>query len=150
VAANIPGNLLGGVLLKLGVKRWAVFASGALTMGLLSLVIFSSGAPDALRFACVLAYSVIGGVIPGVIFSATPVHAKSPQHIGTTNGMIMQSSHLSQFVVPIVVAWTATHLGGWSASRDAMLVLAGIGISAAIAAGLIERRLERGAAGAAS
>jgi predicted MFS family arabinose efflux permease len=150
VAANIPGNLLGGVLLKLGVKRWAVFASGALTMGLLSLVIFSSGAPDALRFACVLAYSVIGGVIPGVIFSATPVHAKSPQHIGTTNGMIMQSSHLSQFVVPIVVAWTATHLGGWSASRDAMLVLAGIGIAAAIAAGRFERRLERVAAGAAS
>jgi len=101
VAANIPGNLLGGILLKAGVRRWAVLAAGAFAMGVLSLGIFAPAAPDALRFTCVLLYSVIGGVIPGVIFSATPVHARSPQHIGTTNGMIMQSSHLSQFIVPI-------------------------------------------------
>jgi nitrate/nitrite transporter NarK len=93
---------------------------------------------------------VIGGISPGVIFSATPVHARSPQHIGTTNGMIMQASHLSQFVVPIAVAWTAAHLGGWSASLRAMLLLACAGVAAAVAVGRFERRLERRSGAAAS
>lgn len=150
VAANIPGNLLGGVLLKAGVKRWAVMASGALAMGLLAIGIFASGASDGLRFACVLLFSLLGGVIPGAIFSATPVHARSPQHIGTTNGMIMQASHLSQFIVPIVVAWVASHLGGWSATLAAMLALAGTCIAAALALGRFERRLERRGPAAAS
>lgn len=150
VAANIPGNLLGGILLRAGVKRWAVMAFGALAMGLLAVGIFAAGAPDAFRFACVLVFSFLGGVIPGAIFSATPVHARSPQHIGTTNGMIMQASHLSQFVVPIVVAWIASRLGGWSATLAAMLLLACTGIGAALALGRFERRLERRAAVGAS
>lgn len=150
VAANIPGNLLGGVLLRQGVARWAVMSAGAAAMGVTALGILSSDIPDGLRFACVLAFSLLGGVIPGAIFSATPVHAKSPQHIGTTNGMIMQASHLSQFIVPILVAWVASRFGGWSGSRNTMLALACAGIAAALAVGRFERRIERRAGVAAS
>jgi MFS family permease len=141
VAANIPGTLLGGWLLTLGMARGAVMSLGAISMGLLSLGILADGIPDALRFACILAFSTLGGVIPGTIFSATPLHAKSPQHIGTTNGMIMQASHSSQFIVPILVAWVASRFGGWSASLNTMLVLAGLGVAAALAVGRFERRL---------
>lgn len=141
VAANIPGNLLGGYLLKWGMKRWVVMCSGAAAMAVTAVGVLASAAPDGLRFACVLAFSLLGGMIPGAIFSATPVHAKSHQHVGTTNGMIMQASHLSQFVVPVAVAWVASGLGGWSASLGAMLSLAGIGVAAALAVGRYERRL---------
>ena len=141
VAANVPGVLLGGLLLHRGMPRWAVMSLGAAAMGIAALGILANGAPDGLRFGCVLAFSMLGGMIPGVIFSATPVHAKSPQHIGTTNGMIMQASHIGQFSIPILVAWVASRFGGWSASLGTMLALACAGVAAGIAVGRFERRL---------
>lgn len=149
VAINIPGNLLGGVLLRSGMPRWLVMASGAAAMALTGLAALS-GATDSVRFACVLSFSLLGGVIPGAIFSATPLHARSPQHIGTTNGMIMQASHLSQFAIPILVAWLAATTGSWASSRGALLGLALAGVLAAFAVGHFERLLVRGNAAPAS
>jgi nitrate/nitrite transporter NarK len=100
-----------------------------------------SALPDAARIACALAFSVLGGVIPAAVFSGTPVHAKSPAHIGTTNGMVTQASHLSQFVVPILIAWVASRAGNWGASLWVMLTLAAIGVAAGLAVGRFERRL---------
>jgi cyanate permease len=140
VAINIPGNQLGGWLLKRGVPRVAVLAGGALAMGLGALGLLAASAPDAVRLTCALAFSLLGGVIPAAVFSGTTVHAKSPEHIGTMNGMLMQASHLSQFVLPILFAWVASRGGGWSASLGTMLLLAGAGIAAGLAVGRIERR----------
>jgi DHA1 family inner membrane transport protein len=141
VAINIFGNQLGGVLLRAGAPRWAVMAGGAAAMGLTGAGLMWSAAPDAARIACALAFSVLGGVIPAAVFSGTPVHAKSPQHIGTTNGMVTQASHLSQFVIPVLIAWVASRGGGWGASLWVMLTLAAVGIAAALAVGRYERRL---------
>ncbi|MGE5640658.1 MAG: CynX/NimT family MFS transporter [Clostridia bacterium] len=132
VAINIPGNLLGGLLLRLGLRRWAAMAAGAVAMGLTAAIGFSNAVPDAGRFAALLAFSLLGGIIPGVIFSGAPVHARSPEHIGTTNGMIMQASHIAQFSVPILVAWVASRSGSWTASLATMLVLAALGVVAAL------------------
>lgn len=140
VAINIFGNQLGGVLLRLGVARWIVMAAGAAAMGLTGAGLLSS-APDAVRIACALAFSVLGGVIPAAVFSGTAVHAKSAQHIGTTNGMVTQSSHLSQFVIPILIAWVASRYGGWEASLRVMTTLAVIGVIAGVAVGRFERHL---------
>jgi MFS family permease len=141
VAANIPGNLLGGFLISRGMPRWAVMAGGATAMGLTALGLFAGGASDGFRLGCALAFSLLGGVIPAAIFSATPIHARSPEHIGTTNGMIMQASHLAQFTVPILVAWVASRFGGWAASLQTMLVLSCAGLAAGVAVGYCEQRL---------
>jgi len=141
VAINIPGNQLGGLLLRSGMARWAVMAAGAFSMGATALGFFSTALPDAARLACVLAFSTLGGVIPAAVFSGTTVHAKSPQHIGTTNGMVMQSSHAAQFVIPILIAWAASRAGSWSASLQVMLALAVTGIVAALIVGRFERKL---------
>jgi isoprenylcysteine carboxyl methyltransferase (ICMT) family protein YpbQ len=98
-----------------------------------------SGSADALRLVCLLAFSVLGGLVPASVFSGAPVHAKSAQHVGTTNGMVMQASHLAQFIIPIVVAWVATRWGGWGASLGVMLGLSAIGIVAGIAIARYER-----------
>ena len=140
VAINIPGNQLGGLLLRRGHRRGPVMGAGALAMGIGAIGLLSSGLPDALRLACALAFSLLGGVIPAAVFSGSTVHAKSAEHIGTMNGMLMQSSHLSQFVLPILFAWLASSSGGWSASLGTMLGLAATGLLAAIAVGRIERR----------
>jgi MFS family permease len=143
VAINIFGNQLGGLLLRAGAPRWAVMAGGAAAMGLAGAGLLSAAVPDALRLACALAFSVLGGVIPAAVFSGAPVHAKSPQHIGTTNGMVTQSSHLAQLVVPILIAWVASRAGGWEASLQLMLTLAATGVVAALGVGYFERRLAK-------
>lgn len=143
VAINIPGNQLGGLLLRRGVPRAAVLAGGAAAMGVTSVGLLAASAPDApdaLRLASALGFSLLGGVIPAAVFSGTTVHAKSPAHIGTMNGMLMQSSHLSQFVLPILFAWIASGSGGWSGSLGTMLALAGAGIAAALGVARWERR----------
>jgi len=143
VAINVPGNLLGGVLMKRGAPRWAMIASASAAMGASALAVFSSTAPDWVRLAAVLVFSFLGGLIPMAVLSGTPVHARSPQHIATTNGMVMQASHLGQFVLPIVIAYVAAHLGGWSASLGMMLTLSAAGILSGLAVGRFERRLAR-------
>lgn len=141
VAINIPGNQLGGLLLRAGLPRWLVMGAGAFAMGATALGFFSTALPDTLRLACVMAFSLLGGVIPAAVFSGTTVHAKSPQHIGTTNGMVMQASHGAQFAIPILIAWVASRAGGWGASLQVMAALALVGIGAAVAVGRFERRL---------
>lgn len=140
VAINIPGNLFGGFLLKQGLPRQVVLLLGAAVMGLSAGGILLAAVPDALRLACVLLFSLVGGVIPAAVFSGTAVHARSAQHVGTVNGMVMQASHLSQFTLPVVIAWVATRFGGWSASLGVMLALAAVGALAALAVGRYERR----------
>jgi len=115
-------------------------------MGVTSLGLFWSSAPDALRLTCLLAFSALGGVIPAAIFSGTPVHARSPQHVGTANGMVMQASHLAQFGLPIFVAWVASRLGGWSATLQTMLLLSCIGVAAGLVLGRIEHARRAAAA----
>jgi predicted MFS family arabinose efflux permease len=141
VAINIPGNLLGGWLLKRRVPRWTVMACGAAAMGITAIGLLAPQSPDGLRLACLLAFSLIGGLVPGSVFSGAAVHAKSPQHVGTANGMVMQASHLSQFAVPIAIAWVATRMGGWSATLGLMLVLSLVGVAAALAIARYERKL---------
>ena len=142
VAVNIPGNLLGGLMLKRRVPRWLIMALGAAAMGVTAFGLFRFES-DGVRVACLVAFSLLGGLVPVGVFSGAPVHARSPQHVGTTNGMVMQASHLSQFVIPIVIAWVATHSGGWGASLGVMLLLSLVGIIAAFAIAPYERNLRR-------
>jgi cyanate permease len=140
VAINMPGNVAAGLLMRRGVSRSAILAAGAAAMGFSAIGMLTSAAPDWVRIACLLAFSLLGGFIPSAVLSGTPVHARSPQHVATTYGMVMQASHLGQFVLPIVVAWSATRFGGWSASLGTMLGLAAVGVVAAIAVGRCEIR----------
>jgi predicted MFS family arabinose efflux permease len=143
VAINIPGNQLGGLLLRLGLPRWLVLLAGAAAMGAGAAGLLWQAAPDGLRLTCAMAFSFLGGVIPAAVFSGAPVHARSPQHIGTTNGMLMQASHASQFAIPLLIAWVASRAGGWEASLRVMLVLAVVGAVAGLAVGRFERRLAK-------
>jgi hypothetical protein len=99
--------------------------------------------PDAARYLLCLAFSACAGVIPGAIFSGLPVHAKSPQHISTGNGLVMQASQAGQFVGPMTLAWLASRSGGWSATLWAMLAFAAGGALCGFALERIERRLRR-------
>ena len=142
VLVNVPGNLAGGWLLARGVRRGPLILAACAVMVVTDIGMLSSLLPDGLRYASCLLFSMCVGVIPACIFSGVVVHAKTPQHVGTTNGMVMQTSQAGQFFGPILLAWLATHFGGWGASLWAMLAFA----AGAAACGYAVLRIEaRGA-----
>jgi MFS family permease len=140
VLVNVPGNVGGGWLLAHGVRRGKLVLAAAAIMAVTDLAMLSGALPDALRFLAVLVFSCCAGAIPSAIFSGVVVHAKTPEHIGTTNGMVMQTSQAGQFFGPIVLAWLATNFGGWGASLWAMLAFAAGGALCGYAVLRIEAR----------
>jgi nitrate/nitrite transporter NarK len=147
VLINAPGNIAGGWLLAHGVRRGPMVIAASAIMAMCSagmLSPFSSGyVPDGLRYLLCLAFSACAGVIPGAIFSGLPVHAKTPQHISTANGLVMQASQAGQFVAPVALAWLASRFGGWGATLWAMLAFAAGGALCGFALARIERSLGR-------
>jgi MFS family permease len=140
VLVNVPGNLGGGWLLARGVRRGPLILAACAIMVVTDIGMLGHGVPDGLRYFSCLAFSMCAGAIPACIFTGVVVHAKTPQHIGTTNGMVMQTSQAGQFFGPILLAWLATRYGGWGASLWAMLAFA----AGAAACGYAVLRIEAG------
>ncbi len=141
VLVNAPGNVAGGWLLSRGVRRGPMVIAASAIMALCSAGMLGPWLPDTARYLLCLVFSACAGVIPGAIFSGLPVHAKTPQHISTANGMVLQTSQAGQFVGPIALAWLASHHGGWGATLWAMLAFAAGGALCGIAIARIERRM---------
>ncbi len=139
VLVNAPGNVAGGWLLAHGVRRGPMVVAASATMALCSAGMLGPLLPDLLRYLLCLVFSAIAGTIPGAIFSGLAVHAKSPQHISTANGLVMQASQGGQFAGPMALAWLAAHYGGWGTTLWAMLVFAAGAALCGIALARIER-----------
>ena len=143
VLINVPGNLAGGWLLGRGVRRGLMTVAAFAVMALCTAGMLLDILPDLLRFLLVLVFSSCSGVIPAAAFSGVPVHARSPRHVGTSNGLVMQSSQASQFVAPILLAWMASRFGSWGATLWAMLAFAACGAACGFALEIIEARRGR-------
>jgi MFS family permease len=140
VMINAPGNLTGGWLLARGVPRGALVIGGALIAAVCEIGMLAGALPPAARYALVLVFSFSAGVIPAAVFSGLPVHARTPQHIGTGNGIVMQASQLGQFLAPLALAWIATGFG-WHANLWALLAFAAGAALCGVAIGRIEHKI---------
>jgi predicted MFS family arabinose efflux permease len=145
VVANIPGNLAGGWLLSRGMPRGTLVVAAAAIAALCEVGMAAGTLPGPLRYALVLVFSTCAGVIPASIFAGMPVHAKTPQHIGTANGIVMQASQIGQFLGPLAIAWIASRYGGWDAALWVLLAFAAGTAACGIAIGRIERGMGLGA-----
>ena len=141
VLVNAPGNLAGGWALARGVPRGTLIVAGAGIAALCEIGMFAEALPGAARYALVLAFSLAAGVIPASVFSGLPLHARTPQHIGTGNGIVMQASQTGQFLGPLALAWIATRFGGWEASLWALLAFAAAAALCGVLIGAIENRI---------
>ena len=141
VLINAPGNLTGGWLLARGVPRGALIIGGTAVAALCEIAMLSDALPAGARYASVLVFSFSAGVIPASVFSGIPVHARTPQHIGTGNGIVMQASQIGQFLGPLALAWMATSFGGWHASLWILLAFAVGAAFCGVAIGAIENRI---------
>jgi MFS transporter, CP family, cyanate transporter len=117
-AVNMTGNLASGRLLQRGVPAPRLLAIGFITMAAAAILAFSDalpaeGAGPMLRYLAVLAFSAVGGVIPGTLFSLAVRWAPGEDTVSTTVGWMQQWSALGQFLGPPAVAWVAAKAGGW-------------------------------------
>jgi MFS family permease len=147
VAANIPGNLLGGRLLQRGVPRGTlVCAAGVCTLIACSMM-FATALNDGVRLLACIGFSFGVGVLPGSVMSAANDHARTPAQVATVQGMVMQGSNLGQFLSPLLVAAVVARgtpgALAWEGVRGLLLTCG----SLVIVGGLWLRSIERSAIG---
>ncbi len=118
---NMVGNIASGRLLGRGVRAEMLLYTGFGVMGLGTLLAFfawpladgGSSLPWAVRFVAVLLFSMVGGMIPGTLFSLAVRVAPGEGTVSTTVGWMQQWASLGQFAGPPLVAWVASAAGGW-------------------------------------
>jgi MFS transporter, CP family, cyanate transporter len=114
-AVNMVGNVGSGHLLQRGVRPQRLLYGGFVAMSLGAWLAFGSAfdAVPGLRYAGVLLFSMLGGLIPGTLFSLAVHLAPSDRTVSTTVGWMQQWSSMGQFGGPPLVAWVAGTTGGW-------------------------------------
>ena len=139
-AVNMGGNMASGRLLQRG---WAPRSTlwlgfGAMALGsTLAFAALTEGWPW-LRFAGVLVFSGMGGLVPGTLFSLAVRLAPGEQQVAATVGWVQQLSALGQFVGPPVAAALAARAGGWQLTP---LFTVGCCVGGAVLAALAQRLL---------
>lgn len=140
--ANVSGNIMSGRLLQRGwpAQRLLSIGFACMTLGAVGAyaVWQGEGLPTSLRFACVVMFSAVGGLIPGTLFSCALRLAPSEGTVSTTVGYMQQLSALGQFVGPPLVAWVAASAGGW---QWTWVVTATLSLTGAVLAHLIGHAL---------
>ncbi len=141
VAVNIPGNILGGMLMQRGVARGTNVCIAGVATALTALMIFSPALPDALRYFACIAFSFAVGVLPGSVMSSAQTHAANPSQVGTIQGMINQGSNTGQFISPLLVTAAVGTALAWNNMLYLLLVTSAIIIVSGLMICRIERRM---------
>ena len=136
-AVNIVGNMASGRLLQRGWAPRSTLWLGFGAMALGSTVAFAPFTENLpwLRFAGVLLFSGMGGLVPGTLFSLAVRLAPGEQQVATTVGWVQQLSALGQFLGPPVVAAVAARAGGWQLTPLVTVGCCGVGAVLAWMAG---------------
>jgi cyanate permease len=141
---NVSGNIMSGRLLQRGwpAQRLLSIGFACMTLGAVGAyaVWQGEGLPTVLRFACVVMFSAVGGLIPGTLFSCALRLAPSEGTVSTTVGYMQQWSAFGQFAGPPLVAWVAAGAGGW---QWTWVVTALLSLAGAVLAHFIGRALHK-------
>jgi cyanate permease len=144
---NMGGNIASGKLLQRGVAPQGLLYLGFAGLGLGAFLAFADiwGAGNAalafvVRYAAVLMFSMVGGLVPGTLFSLAVRLAPGERTVSTTVGWMQQWSSLGQFAGPPLVAWLASGVGGWQWS---WLVLGACSLGGAMVAATTGALLRR-------
>lgn len=128
--ANVVGNAASGRLLQTGVQPRQLLYVGFAVMTLTTWLAFSDLTAELpwLRYAAVLIFSSVSGVIPGVLFSLAVRLAPDSSVVSTTVGWMLQLSALGQFVMPPLIGALAAWAGGWQLTWLATGCLSVLGV----------------------
>lgn len=156
-AVNMVGNIGSGRLLQRHVPPPVLLYGGYVAMAVGAVIAFApwtaSPAPAAAvaRYAGVLLFSAVGGLVPGTLFSLAVRVAPDDSTVSTTVGWMQQCSAIGQFAGPPLAAWAAARAGSWDVIWlvTGAFSLAGLGIAGVTARFLVHHgaATARGAAG---
>ncbi len=141
VAANMIGNVAAGWLLARGLPRPLILAVAYCGMMLSAHISLADATETDMRLIMAFLFSAIGGLIPGTILAAAPVHAPRPDLVGAMNGMVMQGSNIGSLSGPPLMALAISLSGSWQGGTWQNIVYGSIGIWVAYALSRVERRL---------
>lgn len=112
---NIIGNVVAGRLVQRGVRPERLLRIGFVTMALGAFVAFAGGDTGLAgwRYLGVVGFSMVGGMIPGTLFTLAVRLAPKERTVSTSFGWMQQWSAIGQFAGPPLVAWVASGVGGW-------------------------------------
>lgn len=133
-AINIVGNVMSGRLLQRGWAPGRLMALGFVCMAVGAVLAYvadaqQQGLPFAWRYAGVLLFSCMGGLVPGTLFSMAVKVAPNHKTVATTVGWMQQWSAFGQFAGPPLVAWVASASGGWRWTWVVTCACAGVGLA---------------------
>jgi MFS family permease len=153
-AVNVVGNVASGRLLQAGAAPTRLLRASFVVMALSAAAAFAEacgGLPPALRYAAVLSFSMVGGMIPATLFTLAVRLAPGEDTLAASVGWVQQWSAFGQFAGPPLVAWVAARVGGWqwTWAVSAACSLAGLWLAARIARRLATATLGTAPAGAA-
>ena len=137
VAANMLGNAASGYIAGRGLERPYVIALASVAMGLCAVGVFADTLPFGLRYGLALAFSAVGGVIPGTCFGVAQSLAASPAKAGPIFGGLIQGSGIGQLVGPPIVAATVEAAGNWRAAAGFIAIAALVNAGLALALGRV-------------
>jgi MFS family permease len=144
-AVNMAGTIASGWLLQRGVRATLLMQLGYAAMALGALVAFSGWTHDtsvataSVRFAGVLLFSAVGGLVPGTLFSLAVRVAPDESTVSTTVGWMQQWSAFGQFVGPPLAALAAARAGSWEVTGwiTGAFAMAGLAITSVMARFLV-------------
>ncbi|MGV3569491.1 MAG: CynX/NimT family MFS transporter [Ramlibacter sp.] len=142
-AVNMFGNLASGRGLQRGWPPARLLQAGFIAMAAGAIVAFApwstSGGSGvaAARYAGVLVFSALGGLVPAVLFWLAVRLAPDEASVSTAVGWVQQWSSLGQFAGPPLAALVAERTGGWSGT---WWVTGGFAACGIVIASLIGRR----------
>jgi cyanate permease len=114
-AVNMMGNIASGRFLQRGWPPQRLLYAGFAAMGIGAAIAFASAlqAGPAWRYGAIVLFSMVGGMVPGTLFSLSVRLAPDSTGVATTVGWVQQCSSIGQFAGPPLVAWVASAAGGW-------------------------------------
>ena len=143
---NLTGNVASGRLLQRGVPAPVLLQCGLAAMAVGAALAFApwtrATGVDVLaaRYAGVLLFSAVGGLVPGTLFSVGVRLAPDEGAVSSTIGWMQQWSAIGQFAGPPLAALLAARSGGWEATWQVTAAFAVLGM---VLAGFIGRQLRR-------
>jgi len=150
-AVNMAGNIAAGRLLQAGAAPTRLLRIGFATMALAAFAAFAElggvALPPSARYAAVLLFSMVGGLIPSTLFALMVRVAPNEHTLSSVVGWAQQWSAFGQFAGPPLVAWVAARSGGW---QWTWVVTGGSAWVGLLLAGRIAAVLRRGAAAGAA
>ena len=111
VMANVPGNLVGGILIRRGTPRWQLIVAAFSLLTRAAFVVFSQALPLGLRYPAAILYAAAGGLLPATIMSALPAYAARRDLVSTISGFVMQGTNIGQFIGPLLLASIVSRFG---------------------------------------